>query len=96
MPLTFNAAKTGRHQLLPEGWGEASFLSSHGSSFFNAPVQAKLTVRTPEDPQEKEAYAVTDKLMRMPEYVSLAPQAVKPEEKMHSKEEVQEKQPERQ
>ncbi|RDC62670.1 eCIS core domain-containing protein [Adhaeribacter pallidiroseus] len=37
------------------------------TAFFNAPVQAKLKVSSPDDPQEKEADAVADRVMRMPE-----------------------------
>ena len=51
--------------------GEESFFDSKEQpSFFNAPVQAKLSVSSPDDPQEKEADAMADKVMRMPEPVS--------------------------
>jgi hypothetical protein len=40
-------------------------------TFFGQPVQAKLTVSTPDDPQEKEADAVADKVMRMPEPIAV-------------------------
>ncbi|GAB3422920.1 eCIS core domain-containing protein [Niabella aquatica] len=46
--------------------GEESFFGAKENPvFFNAPVQAKLTVSSPDDPQEKEADAVADQVMRM-------------------------------
>ena len=45
---------------------ETFFGSSEQSSFFSAPVQAKLSVSSPDDPQEKEADAVAETVMRMP------------------------------
>ncbi len=70
--------------------GEESFFGTKGSpSFFKAPVQAKLTVSTPDDPQEKEADAVADKVMRMPDTVSVQMQddklQRKEEEAVHAK-----------
>lgn len=44
---------------------ETFFGSSEKSSFFNSPVQAKLSVSNPDDPQEKEADAVAETVMRM-------------------------------
>jgi hypothetical protein len=46
---------------------ETFFGSSEKSSFFNTPVQAKLSVSSPDDPQEKEADAVAESVMRIPE-----------------------------
>lgn len=64
--------------------GEESFFgSSEKQSFFPAKVQAKLSVSTPDDPQEKEADAVADKVMRMPE-TSVAIEA--PRENLQKKE----------
>ncbi len=55
--------------------------------FFSKPIQAKLTVSTPDDPQEQEADAVADKVMRMSDPVSLSPVADKKEAKLGRKEE---------
>lgn len=48
---------------------QQSFFSSSKDTgtFFNPGIQAKLSVSHPDDPQEKEADAVADKVMRMPE-----------------------------
>jgi len=72
--------------------GEESFFGSkEKSSFFNAPVQTKLTVSSPDDLQEKEADAVADQVMRMSEPVA-APAEKKEEEKLQRQgEEVQAK-----
>ena len=51
--------------------GEESFFGGKEQpSFFNAPIQAKLSISSPDDPQEKEADAVADSVMRMPAPVS--------------------------
>ncbi len=48
--------------------GEESFFGNKEQpSFFNAPIQAKLSISSPDDPQEKEADAVADSVMRMPD-----------------------------
>lgn len=46
---------------------ESFFGSKEQSSFFNLPVQAKLSVSSPDDPQEKEADAVAENVMKMPD-----------------------------
>ncbi|AEV96874.1 hypothetical protein A4D02_29955 [Niastella koreensis] len=52
--------------------GEDTFFgSTEQPSFFSPAVQTKLTVSSPDDPQEKEADAVADQVMRMPEPVSM-------------------------
>lgn len=69
--------------------GEDSFFSGkESSSFFNPVVQAKLSVSSPDDPQEKEADAMADQVMRMPE--PAAAPAQKDEEKLQRKEEDEE------
>jgi len=69
--------------------GEQSFFGSkETNSFFGKPVQAKLTVSTPDDPQEKEADTVADKVMRAPEPITVAVTPVPAkEEKLERKEE---------
>ena len=48
--------------------GEETFFGSNEhSSFFNPVVQTKLSVSSPDDPQEKEADTMADQVMRMPE-----------------------------
>ncbi len=46
---------------------ETFFGNSEQISFFTAPVQTKLAVSSPDDPQEKEADAVAETVMRMPD-----------------------------
>ena len=72
--------------------GEESFFGAkENPSFFKSPVQPKLTVSTPDDPQEREADAVADKVMRMPEPVPTSPAADKKEKLDRKEEEVQPK-----
>src|SRR5262245_35155266 len=65
--------------------GEGFFGSKESQPFFFPPVQAKLEVSHPEDPQEKEADAVAEDVMRMPE----PPAAAAGEEKKEKEEAVQ-------
>ena len=69
--------------------GEASFFqASKSSAISNHPVQAKLTVSTPDDPHEKEADMVADKVMRMQEPAATVSSPILPkEEKIERKEE---------
>lgn len=68
--------------------GEESFFGTkEGPVFFGKPVQAKLTVSTPDDPQEKEADAVAEKVMRMEDPV-ISSKENKQEEKLQTKEAV--------
>ncbi|MGZ8538734.1 MAG: eCIS core domain-containing protein, partial [Flavisolibacter sp.] len=67
--------------------GEESFFGEKSApAFFNPSIQTKLSVSSPDDPQEKEADAVADRVMRMAD-----PAPVASEEK---KEEVQRKEEE--
>ncbi len=69
--------------------GEESFFGAkENPSFFGKTIQTKLTVSTPDDPHEKEADAVADKVMRMKEPV-ITPATLprKKEEEVHRKEE---------
>ena len=59
------------------------------TSFFSPNIQAKLSVSSPDDPQEKEADAVADKVMRMPEPVAV--QSKEEEKKLDRKEQEEEK-----
>ncbi|MEQ1675993.1 MAG: DUF4157 domain-containing protein [Chitinophagaceae bacterium] len=67
--------------------GEESFFGAKEPTSFFAPksVQAKLSVSSPDDPQEKEADAMADQVMRMSE--PTAAPAQKEEEKPQRKEE---------
>jgi len=47
--------------------GEGFFGNQQTESFFAPSIQPKLSVSQPEDPQEKEADAMADQVMRMPE-----------------------------
>ena len=53
--------------------GEHFFRSAEQGSFFHPAIQTKVSVSSPEDPQEKEAEAVADKVMAMPDQISLQP-----------------------
>jgi hypothetical protein len=65
---------------------ESFFGAKDQNPFFSAPIQAKLSVSNPDDPQEKEADAVADQVMRMPD-ISPAPVTEKEEKKLDRKEE---------
>ncbi|MFA5326309.1 MAG: DUF4157 domain-containing protein [Prolixibacteraceae bacterium] len=65
---------------------DSFFGSSEQPSFFSAPVQAKLAVSSPDDPQEKEADAVAETVMKMPDSASAAVTSGS-EEKVDKKEE---------
>lgn len=64
---------------------EGFFGSTERTSFFSQPIQAKLSVSSPDDPQEREADEVASQVMRMPEPTALPQQ--KDEEKLQAKEE---------
>jgi len=71
--------------------GEESFFAAkENPSFFKSSIQAKLTVSTPDDPQEKEADEVANKVMRMPEPIATTPLPEKNEEKLQRKEKEEE------
>lgn len=67
---------------------EGFFGSTESQSFFSPGIQAKLSVSSPDDPQEKEADAVAEQVMRMPDPV-ISPRS-KEEEKLQKKEDEQE------
>src|SRR5260221_14160455 len=65
--------------------GEESYFGAKESpSFFGPTVQAKLSVSHPDDPQEREADAMADRVMRMAEPAT--PVERKDEQKLHRKE----------
>jgi uncharacterized membrane protein len=66
---------------------EPFFGANEQPAFFSAPVQAKLSISSPDDPQEKEADAVADKVMRMPEPAAAVPVVKKEEEKINPQKE---------
>ncbi len=69
--------------------GEAAFFGQPAyGSFFSPAIQAKLNVSSPDDPQEKEADDMANKVMRMTEPAPAAP--AKEEEKLQPKEEEKE------
>jgi hypothetical protein len=65
---------------------DAFFGGTQESSFFSPTIQAKLSVSSPDDPQEKEADAVADQVMRMPDPVS-APMTGRQDDTMQRMEE---------
>ena len=64
---------------------EGFFAGKESSSFFSSAIQTKLSVSSPDDPQEREADAVANQVMRMPEPAPVSAQ--KEEEKIQKKEE---------
>lgn len=67
--------------------GEKSFFeASENHSFFGKHVQAKLTVSQPDDPKEKEADLVADKVMRMSEPTIVMAAAPLKDDKIEGKE----------
>lgn len=66
--------------------GEETFFGAkENASFFGSPIQAKLSVSSPDDLQEKEADAVADQVMRMPDVSSSAKATEDKEEKIQTK-----------
>lgn len=63
---------------------EHFFGAQQSNTFFSPVIQAKLSVSSPDDPQEKEADAVADQVMRMAEPAAMPAQ--KEEEKLQKKE----------
>lgn len=63
-------------------------LSAHQkqNQFFGSAIQPKLNISSPDDPQEKEADAMAEKVMRMPEPMAATP-IPKEEDKLQKKEE---------
>ena len=61
---------------------QSFFGSKESASFFNTNIQPKLTVSSPDDPQEKEADAMAEHVMRMSEPTAIT---------QHKEEEVQTK-----
>lgn len=64
---------------------DGGFFGNKEGFFPSAKIQAKLSVSSPDDPQEKEADAMADQVMRMAE--PAAAPAAKEEEKLRKKEE---------
>ena len=85
-PATVVQQKAQQQSFFRKAEEESFFGSNEQPSFFNAPVQAKLSVSSPDDPQEKEADAVADTVMRMPDPATSTISATS-EEKLDKKEE---------
>ena len=84
--------KAGDTAFFRKAGDEGFFGAKEPSSFFTPTIQPKLSVSTPDDPQEKEADAVADKVMRMPEPAT-APEQKEEEKLQRSKEQEDEIQP---
>jgi|GEM_PF-685871 len=68
--------------------GEGQFFGASDSpSFFGSAIQTKLEVSNPDDPQEKEADAMADKVMRMPAPESASVEEKKEDESVQKQEE---------
>jgi hypothetical protein len=78
--------KTAESTFFRKAGEETFFGAKENPAFFNKPIQAKLTVSTPDDPHEKEADAVAEKVMRMPEPATASLLPDKKEEKLERKE----------
>ena len=85
-PVTVVQQKAQQQSFFRKAEEESFFGSNERPSFFNAPVQAKLTVSSPDDPQEKEADAVAETVMRMPD-PAITSISASSEEKLDKKEE---------
>ena len=84
-PATVVQQKAQQQSFFRKAEEESFFGGNERPSFFNAPVQAKLAVSSPDDPQEKEADAVAETVMRMPDPVTSI--SASSEEKLDKKEE---------
>lgn len=78
--------KTAGNSFFRKAGEETFFGSVKKPCFFSSPIQAKLTVSTPDDPQEKEADQVADKVMTMADPMQESPKE-KNEKKFDRKEE---------
>lgn len=63
-------SKTAGNSFFKKAGHETYFGNSTQSPFFSSSIQAKLSVSQPDDPQEKEADSVADKVMKMPEKIA--------------------------
>lgn len=71
--------------------GEGDFFAkSEQPAFFGNTIQPKLEVSRPDDPQEKEADAMADRVMRMPDTALVQPQKQDEQEQVQRKEEEEE------
>lgn len=75
--------KTGDATFFRKAGDEGFFGGKEQSSFFSPAIQPKLNVSSPDDPQEKEADAMAEQVMRMPEPTAAPEQ--KEEEKIQAK-----------
>ncbi len=69
---------------------EAFFGNQQKASVFGPTIQAKLNISSPDDPQEKEADAMANRVMRMAEPAPASAPAANDEKKLQKKEEQQE------
>ncbi len=89
---TVNRSKSTVDQAFFRKAGEDTFFGSHDqTSFFHSSVQPKLEISSPEDPQEKEADAVAEKVMRMSEPLNGSTDEQKEEESLQRQESEEEK-----
>jgi hypothetical protein len=79
--------KAGEAPFFRKAGEEGFFGGSEKSSFFSPAIQTKLSVSSPDDPQEKEADQMAEQVMRMPEPAAAPGQ--KEEEKVQRQEEEQ-------
>lgn len=80
--------KAGDATFFRKAGDEGFFSTKESSAFFSPTIQTKLSVSSPDDPQEKEADAMAEQVMRAPEPAA-APEK-KEEEKLQKKEEQEE------
>jgi hypothetical protein len=73
--------KTGDAPFFRKASDEGFFGAKEQSSFFSPAIQPKLNVSSPDDPQEKEADAMADQVMRMPDPAAAVAEPEKKEDK---------------
>ncbi len=93
------AEKTNRHTAVAQQRATGSVFSRKAAgsffgpqespSFFHPVIQAKTTISSPDDPQEKEADTVAEQVMRLPD-TAVAPPEKREEETLQRKEEEKE------
>jgi hypothetical protein len=80
--------KTAGNTFFRKAAGETAFFgATETPSFFSSTIQPKLTVSSPDDPQEREADAVAENVMRMPEPATAIPEEKEKEKVQRSESE---------
>lgn len=95
-PVTVRRQQNNAGQSFFRKAGDESFFGTNeNKSFFSSPVQAKLEVSHPDDPQEKEADVVAENVMRMADTAPAVPSSGNKEELQRKEEPVAEEKKEK-